>query len=254
MPTPTTTTPTLTLTHDLNPTQHLQRWLEASASSRSGVSAWRIGQVVIVQVPAGHEQNVTDSDARTEGQRFVLMHEVDWSPAVSSYPFPHLRRLSGMEEFRELLRWSEDGKFRPLRAAPNLRAGWVLGPLDFAQLIVALRFLYPGAVADWALQCQGSLKVTPYEESAGRQTGRFSVVRKLGSERLAELLQDCCASGCSRTPLWSPFRESGAGTETEAQLSSSGTASDLPRIPLLCAEACNYFISKAREKILGRVD
>ncbi|PTY06713.1 hypothetical protein DB346_00125 [Verrucomicrobia bacterium LW23] len=255
------------------PSDHLRAWLAAAPGP------WRIGQVAMVRAEESARTARTEAggaDGVADESRYLLLHEDDAAgeadaatdsaararaalvplllesgastvlsaPASASTPAPVL--------LREWLRWDAAGAFRPLRGAPNLRPGWILGPLSAMQVVEALRLIYPGAVADWALHEAGALRVTPYEESAARQTGRFSVVRKLGDERLADMLRECCGgapsadgtpnSGCLRIPIWAPHTP------------RPPTAKSRPEIPLLCAEACNYFISKAREKILGRLD
>ena len=44
----------------------------------------------------------------------------------------------------ELAKFSDDGKYRPLKTAPNLRHGWRLELADLAALQQALDFFYPG--------------------------------------------------------------------------------------------------------------
>ncbi len=98
-------------------------------------------------------------------------------------------------------------------------------------------YLYPGAVANAALEKKGTLPVTPWRETVERQTGRFRVVRELGDVGVKELAAQVCDRGCLKRRLWAPCAQEVSPAPNE--------------IPLLCPEACNYFVSKAREKIKG---
>ncbi len=52
-----------------------------------------------------------------------------------------------------------------------------------------------------------------------------------------ELVTGLCEGGCLKQRLWSPAEET---IEVDEQA-----------IPLLCPEACNYLVGKAREKLKG---
>lgn len=139
--------------------------------------------------------------------------------------------------WRELIRTDASGEFRPLKAAPNLRRGWRLPLRDENELRLALQFLYPTALANATLHQDGELPVIPYLESADRQSGRYRIVRALEAEALEELTRTVCAEGCLKCRLW------GANPDRPKSASSE--------LPILCPEACNFFIERAREKIKG---
>lgn len=182
-----------------------------SAFLPSGPLPWRIGQV---QVDLGYE----------------LRHAEDAGN-------DSLRELKSLTEIRELVRLDEAGNFRPLRAAPNLRRGWRYHAPNEQALRDALDYLYPAEAANAELAAASNLPITPWPETAQRQTGRFRIVRELGEYAVPELVAEVCERGCLKQRLWSPASEVG---EITAQA-----------IPLLCPEACNYFVGKAREKLKG---
>ena len=149
----------------------------------------------------------------------------------------NLRPIASLAEWRELILRDEQGDFRPLRAAPNLRRGWIVFTRDFAELAPYLDYLYPAALANWELWREYKLPLTPWTETAARQTGRFRIVREIDEAAARELAATICDPGCLKKRLWSP-----------AQQTISSVAGE---IPLLCPEACNYYVSKAREKLKG---
>jgi len=148
-----------------------------------------------------------------------------------------LRPLASLEEIRELIRLDERGAFRPLRAAPTLRRGWIYRAADVADVSSALDYLYPAEIANWNLSRQQKLPVTPWRETAERQTGRFRIVRELDDAAVGELVAEVCEKGCLKRRLWPPASQSAKPAAGE--------------IPLLCPEACNYFVGQAREKLKG---
>jgi len=172
---------------------------------------WRMGELVI-------------------GTDFELRHRDDVECSG-------LRELASLAEIRELIRLDEAGNFRPLRAAPSLRRGWFYRARDEAGLREALDYFYPAEVANAVLWREGRLAVTPWRETAERQTGRFRIVRELGEPAVCELVAAVCERGCLKRRLWSPAAQEVAPASDE--------------IPLLCPEACNYFVGKAREKLKG---
>jgi hypothetical protein len=141
------------------------------------------------------------------------------------------KRILSLAELRDFLKVDEQGNFRPLRAAPNLKNGWIYGPLPFPDLVEALNFIYPAAIAHWAYQQSGQLPVVSYDVTASRQTGRYKNVGDINRKELDALSDVICRESCLRTRLW-------GGGSAEPIIVKKSTIS----IP--CPEVCNYFIDK----------
>ena len=148
-----------------------------------------------------------------------------------------LHRVESPADLRELIRLDYAGNFRPLRAAPNLRRGWIQHAPDLSSLHLALDYLYPAALTNWTLWRHQQLPATPWSETAGRQTGRFRIVREIDEATLQKLVEHHCQPGCLKQRLWSPA----------SKIIRTGAS----EIPLLCPEACNFLVGKAREKLKG---
>ena len=103
--------------------------------------------------------------------------------------------------------------------------------------MLVIDYIYPAAFANAALWNTDQLPVTSWHETATRQSGRFRIVREIDDAGIRELTTLHCAPGCLKHKLWSPV--------AEAVESKPG------EIPLLCPEACNYLVGKAREKLKG---
>ncbi|HVU10367.1 MAG TPA: hypothetical protein VHD90_03775, partial [Phototrophicaceae bacterium] len=91
------------------------------------------------------------------------------------------------------------------------------------QIHAVVETIYPGAVADWARR--ESLAITSLETLAARQTGMYRRVDQLSNEQRTKLVEQVCER-CVRHPTW-----------------FDGT-----REPIPCAEACNWWLSRALDE------
>jgi sirohydrochlorin cobaltochelatase len=178
---------------------------------------WKIGEIVMRPTNEG---------------TYHLLHRDDLAVDPAS-----LRILPTPEDLQELIRVDRHGNFRPLRAAPNLRSGWLIHAPDLSGVQLALDYIYPAEVANWSLWRQAMLPVTPWTETAERQTGRYRIVRELGGPGIQELTAQVCQPGCLKQKFWAPAEQA--------------IRAPLDEIPLFCPEACNFLIGKAREKLKG---
>src|SRR5262245_47392787 len=110
-------------------------------------------------------------------------------------------RLTGL---RELAQFTAGGAFRPLKAAPNLPAGWLLRVNNDAGLETALNQLYPGTIADWFAAQLPSPPVTHYREFCNRQTGMYRITTLLDDAQAEQVARACChRHSCLKRRLWS---------------------------------------------------
>src|SRR5689334_25282178 len=75
------------------------------------------------------------------GTEYELRHELD-----REKPPGKLQSFTDPLAARQIATLTQDGKFRPLRSAPNLRRGWRINGLNFEGLMTALDCLYPAAI------------------------------------------------------------------------------------------------------------
>ncbi len=195
-------------------TKQLAAWLEGGGRE--------IGEVLIAR----------------HGGGFVLCHRADAGRE-------DLRQESTAEAARELANFDDEGKFRPLKTAPNLRRGWKLCLEDHAALRRALDYFYPAMLGVWASHAAGELVPVPLRATLARQTGMYRVTQRLTDEQAQELVGATCRSdgGCLKHILWPiapglPIRTLAA---EKLQAPAAGVA-----LPLLCHEACNLLVAQAR--------
>jgi sirohydrochlorin cobaltochelatase len=160
----------------------------------------------------------------------------------------------------ELAQTDVEGKYRPLKTAPNLRRGWRLIVRDAITLRATLDCFYPGRLAAWSAWSKGQLRTTPLRETLERQTGMYRVAQKITDAQATELVASFCRSdgGCLRTILW---KRDAAGAAASDLLPSEKfdplhdqTGHNAQAIPLLCQEACNLLVAEARAVVKSKAD
>lgn len=132
---------------------------------------------------------------------------------------------------REIAQYDAAGEYRPLKGTPNLKRGWRMDLTGPEETRVALDIFYPAALALWAAQTDDRLRIIPLSQTLERQTGMYRYARTISPEGARELTRRRCLEGCSRRPLWSDLPSPAPGPD---------------EIPLLCPEACSFFVAEAR--------
>ena len=158
---------------------------------------------------------------------FEVCHVVD-----RSTPTDQLRRVP-LNELRCVAQSTPEGKYRPLKGAPNLTSGWSCVIWDDAELAEAVHHLYPGSMADaWEASKPGFVAVD-FAVVAERQLGRSKILSRLSGPSLGAVVEAGCGVGaCLKRRLWT-----GAGVGTDEM----GAKSAIP-----CLEPCPFFLGFAR--------
>ena len=172
----------------------------------------RIGQIALRGVPEGIELRHIEDAEREE---------------LQSHTRP--------EDARSLANLDAAGAFRPLKTAPNLVRGWRLVLADAAALRLALDYFYPAMLGVWHSHTRGDLVPVPLRETLGRQTGMYRVTQKITDVQARTLIDGFCV-GCLKCRLWDGQKPRIAKGE----------------MPLLCQEACNLLVARAREAVKGK--
>ena len=134
---------------------------------------------------------------RREVAGFELRHASDVAAG------PESLRTVAVTELRALANHTATGEFRPIKAAPSLRAGWRCVAASEAELETALHQLYPGAVADWFAAQQTEPPVTHYRDYTARQTGMYRITTMLTDAQAGQMIGACCdARFCLKRRLW----------------------------------------------------
>jgi hypothetical protein len=184
---------------------------------------WIIGQV--------HVWDLRDGTFRVQHRKNDYFCSW-WGDPASAPP----QEIASFEELRRVISVNSEGVFRPLRANDDLREDWVMIARDLRELHAILDYIYPAALANWNRHRKQHLVPTTWRETAERQSGRFRIVREIDDAGVRQLAKEVCDRKCLKQRMWSPAVD---------------FVQDANDVPLLCPEACNYFVSKAREKLKG---
>ena len=172
----------------------------------------------------------------TGPDRYEVRHRRDVHRSIQSL------ELVSRDPFlaREIAQTTNAGEHRPLKTSPNLRQGWALVDLDGRALWTALDYLYPACALHWHAGREGTLRVTHWRETAGRQSGIYAPVKLLADGAVRNVVRACCADAvCLRRVAW----EIDGGTPLA--LADEGPVEGEAAVP--CPEACSMFISLARQ-------
>jgi sirohydrochlorin cobaltochelatase len=164
----------------------------------------------------------------------------------------------------EIVRYDEQGNYRALKGAPNLRTGWELHLKSVPEVRQAIDYFYPGAFSTWLAFNRGEITPVDLRQTLTRQTGMYRVTQRLTGFQAEDLAGRFCQShsGCLRTILWtidgkapekylprSKFDpQADQLEERRGELSKDGGGGAPPyQVPFLCVEACNLFVAEARK-------
>jgi sirohydrochlorin cobaltochelatase len=157
---------------------------------------------------------------------------------------------------REVALANEAGEYRPLKTAPDLRRGWRFAASTVHDVRHALDLLYPamlGVLLDFQ---RGQLARVPLRETLARQSGMYAVTKKLTDDQAQKLIHDVCRSdgGCLKSILWRISDTVPITSQPAAKFDPAINQSPravAPPLPLLCHEACNILVARAREAVKG---
>ncbi len=185
---------------------------------------------------------------RNSGGGFILSH-IDDTPSA---PKTH----SSAESALAIARFDSAENFRPLKTAPNLRAGWVLQFRDLHQVGEALDYFYPGRLSVLMAGQTDRLLTTPLRSTLERQTGMYRAAANISDEQIDQTVAEVCRSdrGCLRTILW---RRDASGALPSRRLPddkfdparNQAAAGEIQFLPLPCQEACAVLLEACRRKV-----
>jgi hypothetical protein len=142
-------------------------------------------------------------------------------------------------EARRLVKHDDRDRYRPLKTAPTLPAGWAFVDLDGSALAETVEYIYPATIANWYLERQGELDVSHWRETMERQSGIYGVIetwdRGEGYEHVNWVAEACCDdSQCLKRREWE--------YDEETTLDVDGGDGEFP-----CREPCSLVVTAARK-------
>ena len=177
---------------------------------------------------------------RPESGGFEIRHERDRAAAAEA-----LRNFREPDEALALARTTTEGKYRPLKTAPNLAGGWRFAGLTEDELGEVYAHLYPAAPVHCYVQSRGRLPVVSFREASRRQTGMYAGVDALTQVEVGALVEGCCSEKrCLRHATWS----------SQGEVAEGGSAGPAVFGGVPCPAPCSVFFSVALAHLTGTVD
>ena len=162
-----------------------------------------------------------------DGGRFEVRHASE-----AGLPFDSLETVD-LAGVRRVARITASGAFRPNKAAPGLRGGWIHTACSVPDLGAALDALYPGAIPDWFAGQRADPPITHFKDFTARQTGLYRITQILPPPLAVRTVQACCGDRfCLRRRLWTA---EGLAPDPETAKSA-----------LPCLEPCPLLLDLAR--------
>jgi len=182
------------------------------------------------------------------GSAFVLCH-LDDVEMVAIEVIENLDIYSQPTAAREIGKFSADGEYRYTKGQLDLKPGWLLKLNSIEELRFALEIFYPASLSLWKAHEEGEIRTQDLRPKLDRQTGMYRFAKSISDDGAQKLIQKLCGPGnnCVKKILWN-IDENTPLEESEASkfdgILGYGTPSN--SIPLVCQEACNFFVSKCR--------
>jgi len=158
-----------------------------------------------------------------------------------------LERFSSPVEARGIVRYDESGEYRPMKSAPGLRRGWELFLNDAGALREALDYFYPAVVGTWFANEQVEIEAIPLRAVLSRQTGMYRFANNVSDDGAQTMVaKDCGAGGgCLKRVCWGLNESEPITSLPEEEISRE--VMQQGEMPMLCVEACNWLVAKARK-------
>jgi hypothetical protein len=207
------------------------RWLERA--EERGVPE-RYDALVDGHTREWGELAITATVDREDGSRsYDLRHADDVGTDIDALDTHH-----DPLDVRDLVKYDDRGRYRPLKTAPTLPGGWAFPDLSPGDLVRAVDFAYPATIPNWHREREGELDISHWTETIDRQTGIYGVVktwdRGEGHEHVNWVAEACCEdSQCLKRREWQ--------YDEETELEVDGGEGTFP-----CREPCSLVIAGAR--------
>jgi len=158
---------------------------------------------------------------KREGEVWEVRHIQD-QEAVGQ-----LRSITNLNELEEVVRWDEQGKYRPLRSEGNLGSGWQYDAKRVAEFREAMEVIYPGLWGNAEAWRDERLKFQTWDEALAKQTERVrNKVAKAG-DMPRRVIEENCKKRCLKAVLWAGEKP----VDRDAKM------------PMLCTGPCGMFWS-----------
>ena len=139
-----------------------------------------------------------------------------------------LRSVGTLDEMEEVVRWDEQGKYRPLRSEGNLVSGWQYDAKSVTEFREVMEVIYPGMWGNAEAWKNGKLKFQTWDDALAKQTERVRNKVSRTGDMPGRVIEENCKRRCLKTVLWAGDRPMDAAKA----------------VPMLCTGPCGMFWSR----------
>jgi len=178
---------------------------------------------------------------------FILCH-LDDEEKVTSGDFSDLTQHDHPDSARKLGLYTPEGEYRFTKGEISLPSGWIILLENMAQLRRALDLFYPASLGLWNAWKKDEIRTQNLRDKLNRQTGMYRHSQNVSDLGAQHLVKTLCGptNKCVKKILWQLDND----TPLEASEASQfdGTLPGGKAIPLVCQEACNFFVAQCRKQ------
>ncbi|MEJ6581101.1 MAG: DR2241 family protein [Akkermansiaceae bacterium] len=155
------------------------------------------------------------------------------------------------DDAREISLYSDKGEYRFTKGELSLKRGWIFKLESIDDLRRTIDLFYPASLGLWQAHEAGNIRIQDLREKLNRQSGMYRHSRNVSDQGAQELVQCLCgpSNKCVKKILWN-IDENLPLDDSEASRFKGivGDADKGTAIPMVCQEACNFFVAEARKK------
>ncbi len=175
----------------------------------------------------------------------IRLHHIDDSDSAS------LEIHTDPDDAREIGLYTPEGEYRFTKGELSLPTGWIFHLESIEQLRRTIDLLYPASLGLWNAWKNDTIRVQNLRDKLNRQTGMYRHSRNVSDQGAQDLVKCLCGptNKCVKKILWKIDEEQPLEDSEASQFNGIVAQGDEANaIPLLCQEACNFFVAQARKK------
>ncbi len=179
-------------------------------------------------------------------QNPLRLHHIDDADDLDS-----LEVHTDPDDAREIGLYSPDGTYRFTKGELSLKRGWIFELQTMDELRRTIDLFYPASLGLWKAQEDGTIQIQNLREKLGRQTGMYRHANTVSDSGAQELVKSLCgpSNKCVKKILWHLDSDLPLDDSEASRFNGIvGQATQETAIPMVCQEACNFFVAQARKK------
>jgi hypothetical protein len=195
-------------------------------------------------------RNALDSGANQIGQLRILrdpirLHHIEDSDLDS------LKVHTDPNDAREVGLYTPKGEYRFTKGELSLSTGWIFHLDSVEELRRTIDLFYPASLGLWKAWKKGDIRVQNLRDKLNRQSGMYRHARNVSDQGAQELVKCLCgpSNKCVKKILWKIDDEQSLEDSEASRFNGIvGKSDEATAIPMVCQEACNFFVAQARKK------